>query len=200
MTADDDRPGGDDRPETVALSCDRCGAPLTVGGAAGLATCGHCGCRLRVRRSASAAWTEVLDEIAETSGRIEAKVDALARRPALDALEAEWRATRAELGDEVDGGIVPPTREGARNEAFGWLLMGGAVVAFTLLLAVGLAGDRGSRSGREAATVATFAEVVAVVAGGRVALVRAGISRRIARYAAAEADYRRRRAELERDA
>ena len=103
-------PPTDPPPPVTALSCDRCGAPLAVGGGARYATCAHCGSRLRVARSATAAWTEVLDDIADRAGRIEAKVDALARRPALEALEREWGRTRRTLGEEVGGRIAAPTR------------------------------------------------------------------------------------------
>lgn len=79
----------------------------------------------------------------------------------------------------------------------GWLLLGVPIVVVCLAFAAAIArqGPAG-RSWGEASPPLLFAGCIAVLTAGRVALVRVGISHRIDRYAAAEADYRRRRAEL----
>ena len=174
MTAGDDRPG-DDRPGTVALSCDRCGAPLAVGGGAGYATCAHCGCRLRVRRSASAAWTEALDEIAETSGRMERHLDRLARQGELAALDRAWGADREGLLTRTKAGSAPPTLAG---------------VLFPVVTG-GIAGVLLAGGGRWWESALLFAAPVAC----GIAAAAHGY-RKLKRYRTAEADYRRRRAEM----
>ena len=79
----------------------------------------------------------------------------------------------------------------------GWLLLGGPIVVVFLALAVAVArqGPTGWSWG-SASPLLLFAGCVTVLTVGRVALLWVGTDRRVARYAAAEADFRRRRAEL----
>ncbi len=175
-------------PAATSLLCDRCGAPLAVGPRARYVTCAHCGARLGVHRTDSAAWTETLEEVAAATGRIEAKLDALAVGPRLKALEREWTDTRRQLSRRTGRGRwEPPTRKAAEDEARGWRILG-VIMGLAIALGTGLAGP-------------TVGEAVigltgAVVAGGTMCLVAAAVrrdgARRVAQYAAAERDYLRR--------
>lgn len=52
-------------PEATALSCGKCGAPLTVPGEVRYLACTFCGARLEVRREGGAAFTAVLERLAD---------------------------------------------------------------------------------------------------------------------------------------
>ena len=164
-----------------AVVCDHCGAPLDVPPGVSFAVCAHCGSRLRVKRSASAAWTE----LAETAGRIEKTVDRLDRRTALADLDREWDRTRQSL--------LVRGKDGATSEPAVWKAAAVAVAAVAF-------------AGFAAAFVraAPFPRAVQVVfplfplVGGLFAAGTIYVKAR--KWEAAEADYRRRRAELERDA
>ncbi len=49
-------------PDLIAISCQRCQSRIDIPPDAALATCGRCGARLAVRRSDTAAWTEVIGD------------------------------------------------------------------------------------------------------------------------------------------
>ena len=189
----------DSVPAARSLSCDHCGAPLSIGPGARLITCAHCGSRLSVHRTDSAAWTETLEEVAAATGRIESKLDALARRPRLEALEQEWAATLDRLGVPVRYGEVrPPTAEDAQHEALGWLIAGGVVAIVCLGFSLPARVSESFNGGFLWAAVAAVAAVVA--AGLRAWQLRATAEEAVRRYRREEADYLRRRAELTRDA
>ena len=163
----------------AAVVCDRCGAGLDVPPTANFAVCAHCGSRLRIKRSASAAWTE----LAATAGRIERAVNRLDRRAALADLDREWDRTRQSLmvrGKE--GRESPPSRWGAAAFAafaVAWAAFAGFVVGhfpFPAMIRVGF-------------------PLVGLVGGLAAA---ANVFHKAAQWEAAEADYRRRRADLER--
>lgn len=49
-------------PDLVAVSCQRCQSRIDIPPDVALATCGRCGARLTVRRSDTAAWTEIVGD------------------------------------------------------------------------------------------------------------------------------------------
>ncbi|QDT13989.1 hypothetical protein [Alienimonas californiensis] len=174
-----------------SLLCDRCGAPLTVGPRARFVTCTHCGARLSVHRSDSAAWTETLEEVAAATGRIEAKLDALHRRPQLDALEQEWERMQDELGVPVRlGRRRPPTAKDASHMALGFQTL--AVLTFgAIAIGAALKGEGGAFL-----FGLLWASGVGALMWCLAWLAQRGGIERVQRYEAAERDYRRRRAEL----
>ena len=149
--------------DTVPLNCNGCGAALEVGPGANYATCGHCGARLAVRRTASATYTEVLDRIGRATDAMAGHLATIARETAVERIDREWDEERAKLG-----GSEPRTRAGAIGmalfmAAFGvwWTvsaLSDGApaiMVVFGLVfvgfaLAFAFAGGGGSGAYREA--------------------------------------------------
>ena len=160
-----------------AVVCDHCGAPLDVPPGVNFAVCAHCGSRLRIERSATAAWTE----LAETAGRIEKTVDRLDRRAALADLDREWDRTRQELMVRgKDGDVSVPSKWTAALAGVWWMFADFVV-----------------RDSPFPAAIRVGFPLVGLVGGlfGAVSIYRKSV-----RWTAAEADYRRRRAELERDA
>ena len=164
-----------------AVVCDHCGAPLDVPPGTNFAVCAHCGSRLRIKRSASAAWTE----LADVAGRIEKTVDRLDRRAALADLDREWDRTRGELMVRgKHGRTSAPSKWGA--------------VAFAAFAVAWAASASFIMSDAPAPAVIRVGFPLVGLIGGLAAAV--SVYRKSAKWEAAEADYRRRRAELERDA
>lgn len=85
-----------------ALSCNNCGAPLDVPESSNYITCSHCGSRLIVRRTDSAAYTEVLNRIDERTERMSGDLAVIRLHNELERLDREWQhaeqtfTTRAE--------------------------------------------------------------------------------------------------------
>lgn len=74
-------------------------------------TCAHCGSRLEVHRTGSAAYTQVLDQINQRTQHIEQQVEALRLQQELEQLDREWERQRAGLLDRDQQGhtSVPGT-------------------------------------------------------------------------------------------
>jgi DNA-directed RNA polymerase subunit RPC12/RpoP len=81
--------------ETVPLNCNGCGAPLEVAAGANYATCGHCGARLAVKRTGSAAYTEVLEKLDRTTEAIAGHLAELTRQNEVERIDREWERERA---------------------------------------------------------------------------------------------------------
>ena len=164
-------------PTAAAPVCTHCGAPLEVDASARRVTCGHCGSHLEVKRTASAAWTELADR----TDRIERTVDRLDRRAELAELDREWERTRRSLMVRGRGGAEtePSALGGVLAGAIG---LGGA--AFTALVTANSPFPGVMKWGVPLA----FAAVGAFSAWN--------VLTKAAKWRRAEADYRRRRAEL----
>jgi hypothetical protein len=168
--------------KTVALSCGKCGAPLSVPDGTRYLTCTFCGSRLEVHHEGGAAFTAVLEELAATTGRLSQDVEGLKLERELERLDAEWEEERLRWCFRGEGGRwQEPSSEwalvlglglfgaGVAAVVWGWKVLGSWTVP---ALGVALAG----------------VGVVGAIRGGR----------RAEQYAAARDRYRTRRAELDR--
>lgn len=93
--------------ETVPVNCNNCGAPLEVAAGAHYATCGHCGARLAVRRTGSAASTEVLEKLDRTTEKLADHLATLTRQNEVERVDREWEREQA--------GYLITGENGARN-------------------------------------------------------------------------------------
>ncbi len=161
---------------TTELLCNNCGAPLAVPDTARYATCAHCGSRLAIQRSESAAWTEVAEKIADDTGRINEGVTLLTLQAELERLDREW---------EMQQGQAPSRRRrnGKPESALG-AFFGLIIPLFVLYMIFG--------KGEVAPSIVL---VVILMIGGVVA-ARTGAFARFLGSGLTESDYRRRRAEL----
>jgi len=73
--------------ELESLNCDHCGAPLEISLTANYVKCNHCGSQLAVRRSATATFTEKVEQLAETTEQLAEQVSDLTRQSKLTELE-----------------------------------------------------------------------------------------------------------------
>ncbi len=78
----------------LALSCANCGAALEVPAKVSHLSCEFCGTRLHVHRSGNAVYTEVLDDIAKSTSRIEDNTEVIKLQNELERVDREWMLQR----------------------------------------------------------------------------------------------------------
>ncbi|MBX9622557.1 MAG: hypothetical protein K2X82_01965 [Gemmataceae bacterium] len=161
--------------EIVSLNCNNCGAPLEVAAGSNYATCGHCGARLAVRRTASATYTEVLEKLDRTTDAIAGHLATIARQNEVERVDREWERERARYVGK-DGGEPQPVL----GLVWGFLVAGFGVFWMTGAASIG------APSGF---VLFGLVFIIVPLTVGLSGLNTAGA------YRAAEADYRRRRAE-----
>jgi hypothetical protein len=161
---------------TTGLACNNCGAPLDVPDTARFATCAHCGSRLTVRRNDTAAWTEVVEQIAGDTGRINEGVTLLALQAEVERLDREWQMQQATptLGRRKDG----------KPESIVGVVIGLAIPLFAIYMIFG-----------KGELMPTVVLVLILILAAFLAL-RSGALARLLGSGLTESDYQRRRAEL----
>lgn len=80
--------------EIILLNCNGCGAALDVGPDTRFATCAQCGARLAVKRSETAAYTEVLENLERKTDAIADQIAELQRQNELERIDREWEKER----------------------------------------------------------------------------------------------------------
>lgn len=110
-----------------SLTCNNCGAPLSVPDTANFVTCNHCATRLAIRRTASASTTEKLSELAANQEELLQRVSHLEERQnrqlvnklakletgnELATLERQWRQERKRF--------AKPSRNGSERMPLDW--------------------------------------------------------------------------------
>ncbi|QDT63471.1 hypothetical protein [Calycomorphotria hydatis] len=107
---------------TEAISCNQCGAGIDVPESAKYATCRHCGSRLAIKRTLTATYSELLEELEQRTDRLEDRVDALAHGSELEELDRAWERQRGQYMITNKQGIAEvPTKTGST--------IGGVVIA-----------------------------------------------------------------------
>jgi DNA-directed RNA polymerase subunit RPC12/RpoP len=76
------------------LRCNSCGAPLAVSQQANYVTCQHCQAQLAVKRTGSAAYTEVQEAFTRETAELRGQVQRLTLQNDLTALDQSWERER----------------------------------------------------------------------------------------------------------
>lgn len=76
--------------EILSVRCNHCGAPLEVGTQTRFVTCQFCRSQLEVKHTASAAFTEVVQQIAESTTNMVSNLNVIELRNELRRLDREW--------------------------------------------------------------------------------------------------------------
>ena len=87
-----------------ALNCNNCGAQLDVPVRANFAMCAYCGSRLVIKRSATAAYTEVLERLDQRTASMSADLEAIRLQNQLEQLDREWQMEREQYLIRSKGG------------------------------------------------------------------------------------------------
>ena len=117
--------------ELERLICHSCAAPLEVPPSARYVTCGHCSTQLQIRRTESAIYTELLEDLAEKTEELSERIDDLAANSELNAIDNQWQMEREKLmvRDKHGNRHVPTrgssTASGIAIAVFGclWIVM-----------------------------------------------------------------------------
>ena len=112
--------------EIETVSCNSCGGPLDITAGTNYVTCGHCGSRLAVKRTASSAFTESLGEIAENTAAMTDHLANLNYHAELERIDREWEQERR--------GYLTTTKRGQTIEPNG----AGAVIFGVIMAGFGL--------------------------------------------------------------
>ncbi len=83
--------------EFTLVNCNGCGAALDVGPDTRFATCSQCGARLAVKRSETAAYTEVLENLERKTDAIAEQLADIQRQNELERIDREWERERETL-------------------------------------------------------------------------------------------------------
>ncbi len=149
--------------ETQTLSCNNCGAPIDVPPSANFATCSYCKAHLAIKRNASTAYTEVLNQIGENTGYMAEDLRFLRLRQQLQYIDEQWQAQDQQFQQRKNDlqATVAAARKNSRiSGAFPALIFG-----FFLLCASPLAGNSANpSSGLVILTLGCFITVVALLA------------------------------------
>lgn len=178
------------------LQCNHCGADIEVSPDTRFATCGHCGSKLAIVRTASSAYTELAEKMTELSDRMHDHFKRADRREELEDAEREWNREREKYMVSNKQGIkhIPTRTESA--------IAGTVVTIFGLfwtVMALGITSGFGSLGG---SGLSPFGWVPCVFPAFGVLFIVLGIYQSVSaydkasRYERAEAEYERRRRDL----
>jgi hypothetical protein len=178
--------------EITSVNCNNCGAPLEVGPKTNFVTCKHCGSHLAVKRTASTAYTELLEGLDRKTDAIAEKVDLVIRQNELERIDREWEAERRKyFWTDKHGQSHPPTVAGGIIMAVAGTLFGLFWVGS--LLAVRSKSPEGFGPPAGLAVIGVAVIIAAVVFGAL------GVTKAQA-YEAAKRQYEQRRAAAAREA
>ncbi|MDZ4686680.1 MAG: hypothetical protein SH850_16535 [Planctomycetaceae bacterium] len=125
------------------IACGSCGANLDVPDGVQFVTCRHCGSALKVARTDSVAFTEVLQTLKEQSARIADNTDVLRLQNEISLLDQEWeRKSAVFMKPGKHGRVSTPDKTSAIAVGLVAIVFGGVWtgVAGTLSLPMALFG------------------------------------------------------------
>ena len=124
--------------KVVTVDCNSCGAPLEVGEKTRFVTCRYCSKRLSIQHSESSVYTEVLDDIKESTDKISQDMEVIKLQNQLEQLDREWMLQREKfMITSKDGGRHLPT-------AGPGAAVGGAFAAIFGVIWIGFAASIGA--------------------------------------------------------
>ena len=185
-----------------SLQCNHCGAEIEVSPTTRFATCSHCGSKLAVVRTASAAYTELAEQVSQLSDRVREHLDRSEIRDTLADLDRQWdREKESFMIANKHGAKHIPTRSESA--------IAGTVVTifgvFWTILALGISGAGAGMLGEGG--FGPFALVPCIFPAFGILFIGLGIYQsmnaydKATRYERAKSNYesRRRKLRLERD-
>jgi DNA-directed RNA polymerase subunit RPC12/RpoP len=172
-----------DSVDTVSVSCNECGAPLEVDETTRFVSCGYCSARLRVHHREGAHFTEVrrrVKAVEKNTKELRSEVESLRHAEAIRQLDDAWEKEREQYSIGKGGAFVAPTK--VNHILLATVGVGSALGAFVTLTL-----DLLFMTGLQA-FLAIF-----------LLLLAAHMKKKLDRYQRAAANYRKRRARLQKE-
>ena len=173
------------------MQCNNCGATLEVPSSANFVTCNYCQSRLAIRRSETVKFTERVEELADTTERIDENLEVIKLQNELERIDREWTIEREQFRIHgKHGSRLPDTESGGAGPVLG-VVMGVIFLGLFIVVGLGIAGGA-----RAAGAPAMFALVpIGMIIFAVVAVVGGMVSSASKRngYQQAERRYRDRR-------
>ena len=161
------------------LTCNNCGSALDVPANVRFVSCAYCGSRLAVRRTESAAYTEVLERLDQRAELMAGDIEAIRLQNELERVDREWQMEREQwMVRNKDGSVGSPSATGP--------FVAVVITLFGLVTVLSMDG---------VGTSVPIPVIILVFFGLAVAGFVAAVSRSQS-HGAAEAAYRQRREEL----
>ncbi|MEZ6067649.1 MAG: hypothetical protein R3B90_18505 [Planctomycetaceae bacterium] len=82
---------------TESLTCNSCGAGLQIPEGARYVRCNHCGGQLAIRRDASVAYTELIEQVAVQTEKLTDQVAMLTYQNEINRIDQDWARERDSL-------------------------------------------------------------------------------------------------------
>lgn len=97
----------------LALTCNHCGAPIEVPRKVKFVTCQFCSTKLQVHTEGNGAYTEVLEQLTQTTDRIADNTEVIRLQNELERIDREWTMQRSNyMIKGKDGEMSVPTKAG----------------------------------------------------------------------------------------
>ena len=123
--------------KVVTVDCNSCGAPLEVRANTRFVTCRYCSKRLAIQHSESSVYTEVLDDIKDSTDKISQDMEVIKLQNQLEQLDREWMLQRESF--------MITSKSGAKHlPKAGSPMNGGIFVAVFGVIWIGSAASKGS--------------------------------------------------------
>ena len=113
---------GKNKMETVALTCNNCGASLEVQESIRFVTCNYCKSRLEIKRSESACFTQVLEEVRDDVHDMAEDLETIRLQNELERIDREWDMEREGYMIHTKHGKVSPESGGGAGAIIGGII------------------------------------------------------------------------------
>lgn len=124
----------------LPVTCNQCGAPLSVPEDVRFVTCAHCDTSLSVEHEGDAYFTRALEELGEKAEQIDAKLDSVERQLQRQNLDLQWEIDRKKLMvRSKEGDLVVPKRADSPG-SIAQLAIGGVIICVFLTIASQVSG------------------------------------------------------------
>lgn len=110
----------------LALTCNHCGAPIEVPAKTNFVTCQFCSTRLKIHAEGNGAYTEVLEQLTETTNRISDNTEVIRLQNELERIDREWTMGRDRyMVKGKDGHMSVPTKTGTVFSGIFFMIVAG---------------------------------------------------------------------------
>lgn len=120
--------------ELETVSCNNCGAPLSITGNVNYVTCGHCGSQLAVKRNESVTYTERIESLEGRTDTMAHEINRLKMQQELNQLDDDWEIEKKDyMINSKNGSTLPDEPSaliGVAVSVIGLIILGIMMLSF----------------------------------------------------------------------